>query len=38
MRQFTTRPGLLIKDFATFVSGQSEQIKEHAKAVADLTG
>lgn len=38
MERFIARRGLPIKDFAPFVSRQSERIKDHAKAMAHRTG
>ena len=37
MEQFITRQGLLIKDFGGFVARHSEQIKTHARALAERT-
>ncbi len=38
MERYISRQGLQIKDFARFVSQQSERIKQHAMAMANRTG
>ena len=38
MEKLMARRGLLIKDFKSFVSSSSRELKDHAKAVAERSG